>query len=149
MEHKTVDFCAVKRMQIEAHVDTLYDVCSKTFTPEQLAVLQKAIDFAKEVHKEQWRESGEPYYVHPEAVAIMLYDMGMDYATIVAGLLHDVIEDGRDITVQKVSELFGEEIAAMVDGVTKLTKSGTQDFVTKQEQQAENLRKLFLAMANK
>lgn len=148
MEQKPINFCTVKRVPIEAHVDMLYDICSKTFTPEQLAVLQKAIDFAKEVHKDQWRESGEPYYVHPEAVAIMLYEMGMDYATIVAGLLHDVIEDGRDITVQKVSELFGEEIAAMVDGVTKLTKSGTQDFVTKQEQQAENLRKLFLAMAN-
>ncbi len=148
MEHKPIDFCAVKRVPIEAHVDTLYDICSKTFTPEQLTVLQKAIDFAKEVHKDQHRESGEPYYMHPEAVAIMLYEMGMDYATIVAGLLHDVIEDGRDITVQKVSELFGEEIATMVDGVTKLTKSGTQDFVTKQEQQAENLRKLFLAMAN-
>ena len=148
MEQKPINFCTVKRVPIEAHVDMLYDICSKTFTPEQLTVLQKAIDFAKEVHKDQWRESGEPYYVHPEAVAIMLYEMGMDYATIVAGLLHDVIEDGRDITVQKVSELFGEEIAAMVDGVTKLTKSGTQDFVTKQEQQAENLRKLFLAMAN-
>ena len=148
MEQRPIDFCAVKRIPLEQHVDTLYDICSKTFTAEQLAVLQKAVNFAKEVHKDQRRESGEPYYVHPEAVAIMLYNMGMDYATVVAGLLHDVIEDGRDVTVQKVSELFGDEIAAMVDGVTKLTKSGSQDFVTKQEQQAENLRKLFLAMAN-
>lgn len=131
----------------EPHVD-LYETCKKSFTQEQLALLQKAIDFTREVHKNQRRESGEPYYIHPEAVAIMLYEMGMDYATVIAGLLHDVVEDGKDITVQKLTELFGEEIATMVDGVTKLTKTGAQDFITKQEQQAENLRKLFLAMAN-
>lgn len=131
----------------EPHAD-LYETCKKTFTQEQLALLQKAIDFAREVHKNQRRESGEPYYIHPEAVAIMLYEMGMDYATVIAGLLHDVVEDGKDVTVQKLTELFGDEIATMVDGVTKLTKTGAQDFITKQEQQAENLRKLFLAMAN-
>ncbi len=129
-------------------MNALYEKCSKTYTPEQLALLQKAIDFAQEVHKDQKRESGEPYFVHPEAVATMLYDLGMDPPTVIAGLLHDVVEDGKDITLQTVSESFGKEIAAMVDGVTKLTKSGTQTYITKQEQQAENLRKMFLAMAN-
>jgi len=141
------EFCKRKEY-IEPHVDRLYDICKRTFTPEQLALLQKAIDFAKEVHKDQRRESGEPYYIHPEAVAIMLYEMGMDSGTVIAGLLHDVVEDGKDVTVEKLAALFGEEIATMVDGVTKLTKSGEQDFITQQEQQAENLRKLFLAMAN-
>lgn len=127
---------------------SLYDICKKTFQPDQLALLQKAIDFAKEVHKDQRRESGEPYYMHPEAVAIMLYEMGMDYETVIAGLLHDVIEDGKNVTVGQLTELFGADIASMVDGVSKLTKSGAQEYITKQEQQAENLRKLFLAMAN-
>ena len=140
-------FCQIKE-NIAPHVDRLYDICKRTFTPEQLALLQKAINFAKEVHKDQRRESGEPYYIHPEAVSIMLYEMGMDSSTVIAGLLHDVVEDGKDVTVEKLKELFGEEISTMVDGVTKLTKSGEQDFITKQEQQAENLRKLFLAMAN-
>ncbi len=147
MEQQMVGYC-VRKEYMQPHVDRLYDICKKTFTPEQLNLLQKAIDFAKGVHKDQRRESGELYYMHPEAVAIMLYEMGMDSATVIAGLLHDVVEDGKDVTVEKVSALFGDEIATMVDGVTKLTKSGEQDFITKQEQQAENLRKLFLAMAN-
>ena len=129
-------------------MDQLYEKCSQTYTPEQLALLKKAIDFAKDVHKEQKRESGEPYYIHPEAVAIMLYEMGMDPATVIAGLLHDVIEDGKDVTVQTVADMFGKEIAAMADGVTKLTKTSSKTYETKQEQQAENLRKMFLAIAN-
>ncbi|MDL2259131.1 bifunctional (p)ppGpp synthetase/guanosine-3',5'-bis(diphosphate) 3'-pyrophosphohydrolase [Eubacteriales bacterium OttesenSCG-928-K08] len=126
----------------------LYETCKRSFKPEDLELLQKAIDFAKDVHKDQLRESGEPYYIHPEAVADMLYDMGMDPATVIAGLLHDVVEDGKNITVKMISDMFGQEIASMVDGVTKLTKSGEQNYITKKEQQAENLRKLFLAMAN-
>ncbi len=125
-----------------------YELCAKTFNAEQLALLKKAIDFAQVVHKDQKRESGEPYFIHPEAVATMLYEMGMDSATVIAGLLHDVVEDGKNITVQMIADEFGKEIAAMVDGVTKLTKSGDQTYITKQEQQAENLRKMFLAMAN-
>ncbi|MDR1619042.1 MAG: bifunctional (p)ppGpp synthetase/guanosine-3',5'-bis(diphosphate) 3'-pyrophosphohydrolase [Clostridiales bacterium] len=129
-------------------MDKLYDICKKTFNEEQFALLGKAVAFAKNVHKDQKRESGEPYYIHPEAVAIMLYNMGMDYATVIAGLLHDVVEDGKDVTVDQIKSMFGTEIGSMVDGVTKLTQSGEQNYVTKREQQAENLRKLFLAMAN-
>ncbi len=126
----------------------LYDKCKQSFTAEQLSLLEKAIAFAKKAHEGQKRESGEEYYIHPEAVAMMLYDLGMDSATVIAGLLHDVVEDGKDITVAIVAEEFGSEIATMVDGVTKLTKSGAQTFITKEEQQAENLRKMFLAIAN-
>ncbi len=129
-------------------MEDLYDICKQTFSEEQLQLLQKAIDFARNIHKDQKRESGEPYYIHPEAVAIMLYEMGMDCATVIAGVLHDVVEDGKDVTVEQITEQFGAEIGAMVDGVTKLTKSSSQEYITKQEQQAENLRKLILAIAN-
>ncbi len=126
----------------------LYDKCKAVYSDAQLALLEKAIAFAKRAHEGQLRESGEPYYIHPEAVATMLFDMGMDVPTVIAGLLHDVVEDGKDITVAQISELFGKEIATMVDGVTKLTKSSQQAIITKKERQAENLRKMFLAIAN-
>ncbi len=126
----------------------LYEMCRKKFSHSQLARLEKAIAFAEDIHKDQRRESGEPYFIHPESVAKMLFDFGMDADTVIAGLLHDVIEDGKDISPEYVESLFGKDIAVMVDGVSKLTKSGTQDYITKEEQQAENLRKMFLAMAN-
>ncbi len=127
---------------------TLYDKCKAVYSDAQLALLEKAIAFAKRVHEGQLRESGEPYYIHPEAVATMLFDMGMDVPTVIAGLLHDVVEDGKDVTVAQIAELFGKEIAAMVDGVTKLTKSSKEAIITKKERQAENLRKMFLAIAS-
>ncbi|MDR0840373.1 MAG: bifunctional (p)ppGpp synthetase/guanosine-3',5'-bis(diphosphate) 3'-pyrophosphohydrolase [Christensenellaceae bacterium] len=121
--------------------------CAPKFTAEEMALLYKAIDFAQAVHEGQKRESGEDYYIHPEQVAIMLFEMGMDSRTVIAGLLHDVIEDGKNITAEKLTSLFGEDIANMVDGVTKLTQTGNSDFFTKEEVQAENLRKMFLAIA--
>ncbi len=127
---------------------TLYDKCKAVYSDAQLALLEKAIAFAKRVHEGQLRESGEPYYIHPEAVATMLFDMGMDVPTVIAGLLHDVVEDGKDVTIAQIAELFGKEIAAMVDGVTKLTKSSKEAIITKKERQAENLRKMFLAIAS-
>ena len=127
--------------------DALTAACAPKFTPEEMALLQKAIAFAKEAHAGQKRESGEPYYIHPEQVAIMLCDMGMDSRTIIAGLLHDVIEDGKDIDVQKLTSLFGADIAEMVDGVSKLTQTGNRELITREEAQAENLRKMFLAIA--
>ncbi|OQB25345.1 MAG: GTP pyrophosphokinase [Firmicutes bacterium ADurb.Bin182] len=129
-------------------MNTLYEKCAATFTPEQLELLSKAIDFAQKAHSEQKRESGENYFVHPEVVATMLYDMGMDSQTVIAGLLHDVVEDSEGITLEQISAIFGAEIARMVDGVTKLTKSGEKAYITREEQQAENLRKMFLAIAN-
>ena len=121
--------------------------CAPKFAPEEMELLNKAVAFTQAAHAGQKRESGEPYYIHPEQVAIMLCEMGMDSHTVIAGLLHDVIEDGKDIDVQKLTTLFGADIAEMVDGVTKLTKTGNSDFVTREEAQAENLRKMFLAIA--
>ena len=129
-------------------MDPLHEKCAKTFHPHELELLDQAIEFAKVVHANQKRESGEPFYIHPAAVAGMLYDMGMDYQTVIAGLLHDVVEDGDNITVEQIAQRFGEPIATMVDGVTKLSRGGKAEYITKEEQQAENLRKMFLAMAN-
>lgn len=109
-----------------------------------LSTIRKAYLLAREAHKEQKRKSGEPYINHPLAVAIILAELEMDKETIIAGLLHDVIED-TDIGEEKLTELFGAEITLLVDGVTKLTKINyAQD---KLELQAENLRKMFIAMA--
>ena len=105
------------------------------------------MNFAYKAHLPQKRESGEPYIIHPLAVAKMLFEMGMDTNTVIAGLLHDVVEDCDGITVEDIAREFGTDIAEMVDGVTKLTKTGKSDIISKEEAQAENLRKMFLAIA--
>ena len=109
-----------------------------------LRIIEKAYRLASEAHKEQKRKSGDPYIIHPLQTAIILADLELDKETIVAGLLHDVVED-TVYTKEELTELFGEDVAGLVDGVTKLTQlSYEQDKV---EKQAENLRKMFLAMA--
>lgn len=129
-------------------MDKLREICSKTFTPEEMQTLDRAIEFTKQVHAHQTRHSGEPYYTHPENVAIMLANMGMDSHTILAGLMHDVIEDGKNITYEKLASMFGQDIAGMVDGVTKLTKTGKNEMISREDIQAESFRKMFLAIAN-
>ncbi len=129
-------------------MDKLYETCKGRFNPEELALLQTAMDYAKQAHKGQFRQSGEDYYTHPEAVAMMLYNMGMDANTVIAGLLHDVVEDGENTTIDDLRRLFHDDIATMVDGVTKLTKTGKTSVLDKEEAQAENLRKMFLAIAS-
>jgi GTP pyrophosphokinase len=106
-------------------------------------LLERAFAFASEQHINQKRMSGEPYIEHPVAVAGILAELGMDDVSIAAGLLHDVPED-CGVSISEIQELFGPEVAQLVDGVTKLKHL---DFDTRQEKQAENLRKLFLAMA--
>ena len=107
-------------------------------------MIEKAFDLAKEAHNGQCRKSGEPYIIHPLWVAIILADLEMDKETIVAGMLHDVVEDTA-VTDGQIRQEFGEEVALLVDGVTKLGQlSYSSD---KLEVQAENLRKMFLAMA--
>lgn len=108
-----------------------------------LETIRKAYEFAKEAHSGQHRISGELFIFHPLEVAMILADLELDIATIAAGLLHDVVED-TEYTIEDIEKNFGPEIAILVDGVTKL---GKLEFKTKEEQQAENLRKMFFAMA--
>lgn len=108
-----------------------------------LDLIEKAYYYGKKAHEGQLRKSGEPYFIHPIAVANILCDMELDMQTIAAGLLHDVVED-TEFTYEDIKKDFGEEIADLVDGVTKL---GQIKYKSKEETQAENLRKMFLAMS--
>lgn len=108
-----------------------------------LSLIRRAYDFAKNAHSGQHRISGELFIFHPLEVAMILADLELDLATIAAGILHDVVEDTK-YTFEDIEKNFGPEIALLVDGVTKL---GKLEYRTKEEQQAENLRKMFLAMA--
>ncbi len=110
---------------------------------DDVGLVERAFYFAQEAHKDVMRKSGKPYFTHPLRVAFILSDLMMDSTTCAAGLLHDVVED-TDITLNDITEKFGSEVALLVDGVTKLNKL---DFISREEQQAESLRKMFLAMA--
>lgn len=117
--------------------------CREYMNEEHLEFVQKAYDFAAYVHKEQRRQSGEPYIIHPVQVAGILAELNMDPETVASGYLHDVVED-TNITLGDVQELFGQDVAVIVDGVTKL---GKIRYMSHQEQLAENHRKMLLAMA--
>lgn len=108
-----------------------------------LSMLNRAYVFASDAHGNQKRISGEPFILHPLAVALILAELELDLETLVAGLLHDVVEDTQ-VTLEQIEREFGTEIALLVDGVTKLSRL---EFRSKEENQAENLRKMFLAMA--
>ncbi|MCL2760194.1 MAG: bifunctional (p)ppGpp synthetase/guanosine-3',5'-bis(diphosphate) 3'-pyrophosphohydrolase [Desulfuromonadales bacterium] len=109
-----------------------------------LNMIRKAYVYCAKVHQGQIRLSGEPYIIHPMEVSAILADLKLDVPTVVAGLLHDTVEDTL-ATLEELTELFGEEVAALVDGVTKI---GKIHFKTKQESQAENFRKMLLAMSD-
>ncbi|MFJ7509818.1 RelA/SpoT family protein [Peribacillus simplex] len=111
--------------------------------PEEAEFIHRAFKYAEFAHREQFRKSGEPYIIHPIQVAGILADLEMDPATIAAGFLHDVVED-TEITLKDIEENFSPEVAMLVDGVTKL---GKIKYKSQQEQQAENHRKMFVAMA--
>ncbi len=111
--------------------------------PLETALICKAFEFAYELHQGQYRKSGEPYICHPIAVAGLLKFLGGDSATIAAGFLHDIVED-TEVTVEEIEQRFGSDVALLVEGVTKLSKF---NFSSKTELQAENFRRMFLAMA--
>lgn len=113
------------------------------FPEADFGLLQKAHDFAVSLHKGQVRKSGEPYIIHPVAVSYILATMKMDIPTILTGILHDVVEDTAT-TLEEVQKEFGAEVAQLVDGVTKISQIS---FKSKHEKQAENFRKMILAMA--
>ena len=128
-------------------MDQLIEACGKRFSEADIELLKRAVEFARKAHEGQLRESKEPYYIHPKAVSMMLNDMGMDLNVIIAGLLHDTVEDNDYVTIRNIKAEFGDDIAEMVDGVTKLTKSGNDKSISKEDRQAENFRKMFLAIA--
>ena len=115
----------------------------KYYPGDGYKLVEKAYLFAQEAHKNQYRKSGEPYFTHPCFVASILVELSLDPPTIAAGLLHDTVEDCEGITLDTIRQEFGEEVAMLVDGVTKLNKL---DFADKEEAQAESLRKMILAM---
>jgi len=124
--------------------DMLIDRIQEYHPSDDVSLIEKAYQVATEAHGDQKRKSGEPYMVHPLWVAIILADLEMDKETIAAGILHDVVED-TDMTQEDLEDIFGEEVASLVDSVTKLGQlSYSSD---KMDVQAENLRKMFLAMA--
>ena len=128
--------------------DQLYQILIKTIKKyhpsDDISMIEKAYHIAKQSHGDQKRKSGEPYIIHPICVAIILAELELDKESIIAGLLHDVVEDTA-MTNEDMKREFGEEIALLVDGVTKLTQ--IKWYKDKVEVQAENLRKMFLAMA--
>nr|WP_110018663.1 bifunctional GTP diphosphokinase/guanosine-3',5'-bis pyrophosphate 3'-pyrophosphohydrolase [Plasticicumulans acidivorans] len=126
-----------------ARVDELAAVLSGYLDPEQIEAVRRACLFAAEAHQGQFRRSGEPYVFHPIAVARILAEVRFDHETLMAAVLHDVIEDTK-FGKEQVAERFGTEVAELVDGVSKLTQI---KFSSKIEAQAENFRKMFLAMA--
>ena len=111
---------------------------------ENLELVEKAYEFSQKHHAGQTRASGEPYLVHPLSVAIVLAEMKMDPVAVAAGLLHDSVED-TSVTIVDIRKEFGEQVAHIVEGVTKISQI---DFATREEQQAENLRKMMLAMVD-
>ena len=123
--------------------DKLTEAIKASGRTYNMDMIEKAYRMANEAHKDARRRSGEPYICHPLAVARLVLDLGMDTESIAAALLHDVVED-TPITIDEVKSAFGAEVALLVDGVTKLTKI---QFSSIEEQQAENLRKMLLAMS--
>ncbi len=124
--------------------EELVDRVSKYNPDTNKGLIGRAYDYAEEAHQHQTRKSGEKYFIHPEAVAKILAELKLDDATIATGLLHDTIEDTKS-TREEINKLFGDEIGALVEGVTKLD---ALDLVTKKAEQAENFRKLLIAISS-
>ena len=133
--------------QIPEHEVTISELAKKILATDKqydLSKILSAYQLAESAHAGQTRSSGEPYIIHPLAVADILLDLGMDTDTICVGLLHDVVED-TDYTLDDIRKKFGQDVAVLVDGVTKLNRIPLFD---KEQQQANNVRKILLAMSH-
>ena len=127
----------------EEHYNSMMLAVQRYAPNADMALIERAYRYADEKHKNQLRKSGEPYIIHPLAVAEIVAEIGLDSDAIAAALLHDCLED-TDASFEEISRLFGETIAELVEGVTKLTRV---QYSTMEEQQMENLRKMFMAMS--
>ena len=127
----------------EEHYASMMQAITRYAPSADLEVIQRAYEYADEKHKNQLRKSGEPYIIHPLAVAEIVAEIGLDTDAITAALLHDCLED-TDASFEEISRMFGETVANLVEGVTKLTRV---QYSTMEEQQMENLRKMFMAMS--
>ncbi|MBP0723826.1 bifunctional (p)ppGpp synthetase/guanosine-3',5'-bis(diphosphate) 3'-pyrophosphohydrolase [Bacillus sp. RG28] len=123
--------------------EQVFEQASHYLKQEDVAFIKRAYEYARDAHIDQFRKSGEPYIIHPVQVAGILVSLELDATTISAGFLHDVVED-TDVTKEDLEQQFGKEVSMLVDGVTKL---GKIKYKSKEEQQAENHRKMFIAMA--
>ncbi len=145
IKRKSDSIAATKEFeQPEVLFNDLIERIKKYHPSADTTLIKKAYDIAATAHKDQVRKSGEPYIIHPLCVAIILADLEMDKETLIAGILHDVVED-TVMTNEEIREEFGEDVELLVDGVTKLSQISYDP--DKVEVQAENLRKMFLAMA--
>ena len=126
------------------NLDELIATVVKYHPDADVALVEKAYHFAEKAHEGQKRKSGEPYFIHPMIVAGILAKLMLDPPTIAAGLLHDTVEDCESVTLEVINKEFGQEVALLVDGVTKLKRL---DFSSRVEQQAESIRKMILAMS--
>ncbi|MBC5637610.1 bifunctional (p)ppGpp synthetase/guanosine-3',5'-bis(diphosphate) 3'-pyrophosphohydrolase [Ornithinibacillus sp. BX22] len=124
-------------------IEQLQEKASTYLSEDDVAFIMRAYTYAEEAHRDQYRKSGEAYIIHPIQVAGILVDLKMDPVTVAGGFLHDVVED-TEITLEEIEEQFNKEVAMLVDGVTKL---GKIKYKSKEAQQAENHRKMFVAMA--
>ena len=127
----------------EEHYASMMDTIRKRMPGADLAIIDKAVDYAKAKHASQTRKDGSPYIIHPLAVAQIVTEMGLDIDAILGALLHDTIED-TDTSHEDIEKLFGPTVAELVEGVTKLTRA---DFSSREQAQMENLRKMFMAMS--
>ena len=127
----------------EAHYDTMRQAVLDCLPASDMALVDRAVEYAQNKHKEQKRKDGSPYIIHPLAVAEIVAEMGLDLDAVLAALLHDCIED-TDASHEDIEKLFGQTVAELVEGVTKLTRA---NFSSTEQAQMENLRKMFMAMS--
>ncbi len=148
MKVKLCSDCLLRKRAISMetfaqHYGVLYQTLQKYMPGADMSVVDRAVEYAREKHKDQTRKDGSPYIIHPLAVAAIVAEMGLDEDAILGALLHDCIED-TDASFDEIASLFGRTAAELVEGVTKLTRA---NFSSSEEQQMENLRKMFMAMS--